>query len=240
MADDGRQVIAPRPSPARAPSTPMVAPTIGPPIGVEPWKATNHSDITRPRIAGSAVSCSVELPVAMNEMLAPPASASAISSSGRVGASGGERHRDAERRRREHERTQPGLALGGHEQPADDRADAHRRGHEAEAGGAGVQAPAAPSPAASPGTRRSGSPTSAHHQQRHRELRRAADVAQALAQLARARGVGAVGSSAVRSMRQQRGDHGDEAGGVERGSTTPSPTVAISRPATAGPTCARR
>jgi hypothetical protein len=29
---------------------------IGPPIGVEPWKATNHSDITRPRIVGSAVS----------------------------------------------------------------------------------------------------------------------------------------------------------------------------------------
>ncbi len=34
----------------------MIAPTIGPPIGVEPWKATNHSDITRPRISGAALS----------------------------------------------------------------------------------------------------------------------------------------------------------------------------------------
>jgi hypothetical protein len=29
---------------------------IGPPIGVDPWKATNHSDITRPRIEGWAFS----------------------------------------------------------------------------------------------------------------------------------------------------------------------------------------
>ncbi len=49
-------MIAPSPSPARAPSTAITAPTIGPPIGVEPWKATNHSDITRPRIDGAALS----------------------------------------------------------------------------------------------------------------------------------------------------------------------------------------
>ncbi len=64
----------------------MAQPTIGPPIGVEPWKATNHSDITRPRMAGAEFSCSVELPVAMNEMLAPPARASATSSTPRFGA----------------------------------------------------------------------------------------------------------------------------------------------------------
>ena len=59
----------------------------GPPIGVDPWKATNHRLITRPRIEGSAASCSVELPVAMNEMLAQPTSARAASSIGKVGAS---------------------------------------------------------------------------------------------------------------------------------------------------------
>ena len=48
----------------------MTPPMIGPPIGVEPWKATNHSDMTRPRIEGSAVSWSVEFPVDMNVMLA--------------------------------------------------------------------------------------------------------------------------------------------------------------------------
>jgi hypothetical protein len=58
----------------------------GPPTGVEPWKATNHSDITRPRISGSAASWRVELPVAMNVMLAPPANARAASSSPSDGA----------------------------------------------------------------------------------------------------------------------------------------------------------
>src|ERR1019366_3231521 len=81
-----RQVIAPMPSPARAPSAAISQPTIGPPIGVEPWKATNHSDITRPRMLGAAFSCRVELPVDMNEMLAPPTSARARSSIGRLGA----------------------------------------------------------------------------------------------------------------------------------------------------------
>ena len=64
----------------------MINPTTGPPTGVEPWNATNHSDITRPRIAGSAASWRVELPVDMNVMLAPPANASAASSSAIVGA----------------------------------------------------------------------------------------------------------------------------------------------------------
>jgi hypothetical protein len=50
------QVTAPTPRPARAPNAAITQPTIGPPIGVDPWKATNHSAITRPRIAGSAFS----------------------------------------------------------------------------------------------------------------------------------------------------------------------------------------
>ena len=37
-------------------------PTSGPPIGVEPRKATDHSDMTRPRMDGSDSSCRVELP----------------------------------------------------------------------------------------------------------------------------------------------------------------------------------
>ena len=51
-----RHVTAPSASPARAPATAISPPTIGPPIGVDPWKATNHSDITRPRISGAAPS----------------------------------------------------------------------------------------------------------------------------------------------------------------------------------------
>jgi hypothetical protein len=82
-----RIVTAPNPRPARAPATPISHPTIGPPIGVEPWKATNHSDITRPRIAGAAVSWRVELAIDMNEMLPQPTSGRTASSSGRLGAS---------------------------------------------------------------------------------------------------------------------------------------------------------
>jgi hypothetical protein len=64
----------------------MSAPMAGPPIGVEPWKATNQRDMTRPRMAGSAVSCRVELPVDMKVMLAAPARESAASSNPSVGA----------------------------------------------------------------------------------------------------------------------------------------------------------
>ena len=87
MTATATQVIAPSPRPARAPATAITQPTIGPPIGVEPWKATNQSAITRPRIDGSAPSCRVELPVDMKEMLAAPTNPSATSSNARFGAS---------------------------------------------------------------------------------------------------------------------------------------------------------
>jgi hypothetical protein len=64
----------------------MTAPTIGPPIGVEPWKATNQSDMTRPRIAGSERSCNVALPTDMNTTEPAPTNVMAISSRARVGA----------------------------------------------------------------------------------------------------------------------------------------------------------
>lgn len=80
-------MIAPRPSPARGPNPDITAPMIGLPIGVEPWKATNHSAITRPRMAGSARICSVALPTDMNTTEAPPTSAIATSSKPRSGAS---------------------------------------------------------------------------------------------------------------------------------------------------------
>ena len=41
---------------ARAPASAITQPMIGPPIGVEPWKATNQSDMTLPRIVGVDVS----------------------------------------------------------------------------------------------------------------------------------------------------------------------------------------
>ena len=81
-----KMVAAPNPRPARAPATPISQPTIGPPIGVDPWKATNHSDMTRPRMSGAAVSWRVELAIDMNEMLPHPTKARATSSSGRLGA----------------------------------------------------------------------------------------------------------------------------------------------------------
>jgi hypothetical protein len=40
-----KQVTAPTLRPARAPAAAITQPIIGPPIGVEVWKATNHSDI---------------------------------------------------------------------------------------------------------------------------------------------------------------------------------------------------
>jgi hypothetical protein len=61
-------------------------PIAGPPIGVDPCSATNHSAITRPRISGAAASWSVELPVDMNDTLAAPTTASAASSTSRSGA----------------------------------------------------------------------------------------------------------------------------------------------------------
>ena len=58
---------------------------IGPPIGVEPRNAMLHSAITRPRMTGSDASCRVEFPFDMNETLAAPTKASAISSTASVG-----------------------------------------------------------------------------------------------------------------------------------------------------------
>ena len=63
-----------------------MAPTIGPPIGVDPITATVHSAMTRPRIRGSAASCSVLLPLDMQPTLVAPTNSSATSSSSRVGA----------------------------------------------------------------------------------------------------------------------------------------------------------
>ena len=76
----------------------------------------------------------------MKAMLPAPTSASATSSKARLGRERGQRHRDAEAGGGQHQRPQAGLAARGDEQSADDGADAHRGGHEAEAGGAGVQA----------------------------------------------------------------------------------------------------
>src|SRR3954454_22032752 len=73
MSAATRHVAPPTASPARAPAAAMTTPMTGPPIGVDPWKPTNHSAITRPRIAGAEFSWSVELQIAMNETLAAPA-----------------------------------------------------------------------------------------------------------------------------------------------------------------------
>jgi hypothetical protein len=55
-------------------------------MGVEPRNATAHRAMTRPRIDGDAVSCSVLLPVDWNATLIPPTTAMAPSSTGSDGA----------------------------------------------------------------------------------------------------------------------------------------------------------
>src|SRR5581483_5938156 len=59
---------------------------IGPPTGVDPRKATDHSDITRPRISGAASSWSMVLPSARNVIDAAPTATRAASSAPRPGA----------------------------------------------------------------------------------------------------------------------------------------------------------
>ncbi len=73
--------------PARAPATSMIQPISGPPMGVDPMKATAHNAMTRPRIAGLASSWSVELPVDMNVMAANPVTPMATNPMARDGAS---------------------------------------------------------------------------------------------------------------------------------------------------------
>ena len=79
----------------------------------------------------------------MKEMLAPPTSAEREQLEPQVGASAATSEQHAEGGRGERQRAQPGAPAGGHDQPADDRAEPHRGGHEAVAAGAGVQRPAA-------------------------------------------------------------------------------------------------
>ena len=93
-----RHVTAPAASPARGPASAIRAPMAGPPIGVEPWKATNHSAITRPRIVGSAPSCSVELPVDMNAIEQAPTSAISGQRDAEARRKGGKPHRPRRRR----------------------------------------------------------------------------------------------------------------------------------------------
>lgn len=60
---------------------------IGPPIGVDPRNATDHSDITRPRKCGRLASCSVLALVERNAVLAAPIASSATSAGPSEGAS---------------------------------------------------------------------------------------------------------------------------------------------------------
>ena len=134
--------------------------------------------------AGSAASCRVLLPIARKSTLAAPTSASATSSSGSVGASAARQITTPKPTRTMTSGRGPVRPRGGHDETADDRADAHRRGHEAERLAAAVEASRARRPAASPGTRRRAcrrGPSSAAGS-RAPGVRR--DVAEAVAQLA--------------------------------------------------------
>jgi hypothetical protein len=76
----------PRIKPERGPAVSASQPTMGPPMGVDPRNTTEYSAITRPRMAGVAPSCRVELTPAANVTLANPSGASATISSARLGA----------------------------------------------------------------------------------------------------------------------------------------------------------
>ena len=138
---------------------------------------------------------------------------------------GSARARRARSRRRsrggEHERPQAGRAARGHEQPADDRADAHRRGHEAEARRRRREGRGGHHRAASPGTRRRGSrraPSSPAGSRAPACGRRSAGPRAAGRRPAAPAGSG---RSAERSSVQQRRDDGDEARRVDAGSRRP-------------------
>src|SRR5512142_1545724 len=67
----------PSASPHRAPAISANHPTMGPPKVVEPRNATDHSDITRPRIWGELSSCSRLLPSEEKLIEAAPTATSA-------------------------------------------------------------------------------------------------------------------------------------------------------------------
>jgi hypothetical protein len=78
---------APMTRPARGPYTCATQPTSGAPIGVEPRKTTEYSDITRPREGPSAASWSDEFTPAANVTLAAPSGARISACVSSVGAS---------------------------------------------------------------------------------------------------------------------------------------------------------
>src|SRR5450830_954837 len=57
-----RAARPPNAKPQRAPTTSANQPTMGPPMVVEPRKAIDQNDMTRPRICGELTNCKVLLP----------------------------------------------------------------------------------------------------------------------------------------------------------------------------------
>ena len=88
------------PEPGARAEAAITAPTIGPPIGVEPWNETNHSDITRPRISGAEPQLQGRVADRHERHARAADEASATSSTARSGASVASTHRDAEAERR--------------------------------------------------------------------------------------------------------------------------------------------
>jgi hypothetical protein len=75
-----------RTSAARGLAASESQPAIGPPIGVDPRKTVEYSAITRPRIDGSAASCSRAFAPAAKATHTPPRGASRIAATARLGA----------------------------------------------------------------------------------------------------------------------------------------------------------
>ena len=151
----------------------------GPPIGVLPVNVTDHRAITRPRNWGSAVSCSVVLPVAMNAVLNKPVTASAASSPGSDGTSAAARMAIPKPAPAMVNGSSPVRARPATTSPPATAPIAHGGGEEPVGPGAAVQADA--------GQQRQGDlelvgqrADQGHHQQRHQQARRAADIPQAL------------------------------------------------------------
>ena len=67
-----RAEAPPTTRPARAPYASQIAPRSGPPIGVLPRKTIAWSASTRPRMAGSARTCTIAVDAVMKAMLVQP------------------------------------------------------------------------------------------------------------------------------------------------------------------------
>ena len=168
---------APASRPARGPATSASQPTSGAPIGVEPRKTIEYSDITRPRMVGSTAICSALFTPAANVTLAAPSGTSASDLQLQRRRRRGQQHRDTERERRAHQQPRRDAPARARGQRARHGADPHRRGQRRVGRGRAVPREVREQRQQDLEVERD-RPDQRHHHQRDQQLGRAAHVAQ--------------------------------------------------------------